>query len=67
MANGSIGIGAIIDALTEFIYNGANFMLGYMVSAGGLVAPSRNAWIVAGLTGLLGAANHLRALRKATA
>ena len=66
MANGSLGIGTIVDSLTEFVFNGANFMLGYMVSAGGLVAPTRSAWTVAVLTGLLGAANHLRALRKST-
>ena len=56
--------GTYVDLVTEFIFNGANFLLGYMVSQGQLVNLTTGAWTVAVLTGLVGAANHLRALRK---
>lgn len=57
-------VGTYVDIVTEFIFNGSTFMLGYMVSQGQIITPSRNAWVVAALTGLVGAANHIRALRK---
>jgi len=56
--------GTYVDILTEFVFNGGTFLLGYMVANGQIVNASANAWIVAGLTGLVGAANHIRALRK---
>ncbi len=52
------------DLMTEFIFNGANFMLGYMIAQGQIITPAKGAWTVAILTGLVGAANHVRALRK---
>lgn len=57
--------GTYVDILTEFVFNGCTFLLGYMVANGQLINATRNAWLVAGLTGLVGAANHIRALRKA--
>ena len=57
--------GFYFDVATEFIFNGANFLLGYMVAQGQIVALTKNAIIVGVLTGLIGAANHIRALRKA--
>ena len=57
--------GFYVDLLTEFIFNGSNFLLGYMVANGQILQPSKGAWTVAVLTGLVGAANHVRALRKA--
>src|SRR3972149_12074093 len=59
--------GTYIDIVTEFVFNGCNFMLGYMVAQGQIINASKGAWLVAGLTGLVGAANHLRALRKTAA
>lgn len=59
--------GTYVDIVTEFVFNGCNFMLGYMVAQGQIINASKGAWLVAGLTGLVGAANHLRALRKQAA
>lgn len=56
--------GFYFDLITEFVFNGCNFMLGYMVAQGQILQPSKGAWTVALLTGLVGAANHVRALRK---
>ena len=54
-----------LDVVTEFVYNGAVYMLGYMTATGTLAQPTTTAWIVGILTGVVGAANHMRALRKA--
>lgn len=59
-------VGTYVDIVTEFIFNGANFLLGYMVAQGQIVNLTKNAIIVGTLTGLVGAANHIRALRKQT-
>ncbi len=56
--------GFYLDIATEFIFNGANFLLGYMIAQGQIVALSKTAIIAGILTGLVGAANHVRALRK---
>ena len=53
-----------IDAGVEFIWNGVNFMLGYTVANGQIITPTKSAWLVGVLTGLAGAVNHIRALRK---
>lgn len=58
--------GTYIDIATEFVFNGCNFMLGTMVANGTITNPSKTAWVVAVLTGLVGAANHVRALRRPT-
>lgn len=59
-------VGTYIDIVTEFIFNGANFLLGWMIATNGqITALTKNAVIVGVLTGLIGAANHIRALRKA--
>lgn len=52
------------DIGVEFIYNGAIYMLGYMTASGTLTNPTPTAWVVGVLTGLVGAANHYRALKK---
>lgn len=55
-----------VDAIIDGVYSAATTLLGYMVGAGGAVVPSKAAVLVALVTGVLGAANQLRALRKAT-
>ena len=54
-----------MDLGSEFVYTAATLLSGYMAAHGALVMPSGAAWLAAGIAGLLGAANHLRALRKA--
>lgn len=59
-----------VDILTEFIFNGCNSLMGGMVVNG--QAPgqgqalnfTKTSLIVAVIAGLIGAANHVRALRK---
>jgi hypothetical protein len=58
-----------IDVITEFFFNGANFTVGYMVATGqmgAITTPSGVVWLAAGLAGVIGSANHIRALRKVT-
>lgn len=56
------------DAIDSAIDGGYTFvatLMGYMVGTGGIIAmPSKAALLVAGLTGLGGFLNQLRALRK---
>ncbi len=52
------------DLVTEFVFNGTNFMIGLMWMGGSIVQPTKGAWTVAILMGLIGASNHARALRK---
>ena len=56
--------GVWVDIVSEFIFNGANFLLGYTIANGQVTVPSKAAVISACLTGLLGVSNHLRALRR---
>jgi hypothetical protein len=58
--------GVWIDVSTEFFFNGANFMMGYTLANGQVITPTKGAWTVAILTGIIGSMNHLRALRKVT-
>lgn len=58
-------INTALDLFVEFIFTGATFMLGFMTAAGQLVNPTPTAWLVGALTGLVGAANQYRALKKA--
>lgn len=55
-----------VDAIIDGVYSAATTLLGYMVGvgAGGPVVPSKAALLVAVVTGVIGAANQLRALRK---
>jgi hypothetical protein len=52
------------EFLIEFSYNGAMTLSGYMLGAKALAIPDTPAWILAGLAGLIGVGNHVRALRK---
>ncbi len=52
------------DAAVDGIKDAATVLLGYMVANGGPVMPSTAALVVALVTGVVGFANHLRALRK---
>lgn len=53
-----------IDATIDGVYSAATTMLGYMIGTGGPVIPSKAAIAVCIVTGVLGAMNHLRGLRK---
>jgi hypothetical protein len=53
-----------LDLSVEFLYNGANTLVGYMTAKQVLEMPTEAAWLVAGLMGIIGLANHVRALRK---
>jgi hypothetical protein len=57
-------VNAIIDAIVDGIYTGGSALLVVMVSNGNYVVPNKAALYAAGITGLVGAANQLRALRK---
>ena len=52
------------DVITEFSYNAGQGLLGYMIGAGVLSMPTKAGWLAAGITGIIGTANHLRAMRK---
>ena len=58
------GTGFWLDVATEFIFTASTTMLGYMTAAQALTLPSQAGWVAAILAGLVGAANHVRALRK---
>ena len=53
-----------IDALVDGFYTAGTTLLGYMVANGGAVMPTKAALLVALVTGVIGAANQLRGLRK---
>ena len=53
-----------IDLLFEFIYNATNSAISYMVGSNILQLPGPASWTLAIPFGLLGMANHYRALRK---
>ena len=55
---------AIIDAIIDGVYTAGSALLVVMVSNGTYVVPNKAALYAAGVTGLVGAANQLRALRK---
>ena len=58
-------VGAVVDALVDGLYVAGTTLLGYMVGQGGApTMPSKPALMLAAITGLVGAANQLRALRK---
>lgn len=57
-------IGAVIDAVIDGVYTAGSALLVVMVANGNYVLPSKAALYAAGVTGLVGAANQLRALRK---
>ena len=57
-------IGAIVDAIIDGIYTAGSALMVVMVSNGTYVMPSKAALMAAGVAGLVGAANQLRALRK---
>ena len=52
------------DLGTEFLYNAATSLSSYMLGAKVLGLPEPAAWLVAALAGVIGGANHVRALRK---
>jgi hypothetical protein len=53
-----------IDAVIDGLYTAGTTLLGYMVASGGAIMPTKAALMVAAVTGLVGAANQLRGLRK---
>lgn len=55
---------AIIDAIIDGVYTAGSALLVVMVSNGEYIVPNKAALFAAGVTGLVGAANQLRALRK---
>ena len=57
-------VNAIADAVIDGIYTAGSALLVVMVSNGQYVVPNKAALYAAGVTGLVGAANQLRALRK---
>lgn len=57
-------IGSLIDAVVDGLYTAGTTLLGYMVAQGQPTVPSRGALLLALVTGVVGAANQLRALRK---
>lgn len=57
-------VNAILDAIIDGVYTGASALSVVMVSNGTYVMPNKAALYAAGVAGLLGAANQLRALRK---
>lgn len=57
-------INAVLDAIIDGIYTAGSALLVVMVSNGQYVMPNKAALYAAGVTGLVGAANQLRALRK---
>lgn len=60
-----MSVNTALDLLVEFFFTGATYMLGYMTASGQLANPTPTAWLVGALTGLVGAANQYRALKKA--
>ena len=54
-----------IDALIDGLYTAGTTLLGYMVAQGQASMPSKAALLTALVTGVVGFANQLRALRKA--
>ena len=57
-------VNAILDAVIDGVYTAGSALLVVMVSNGTYVVPNKAALYAAGVTGLVGAANQLRALRK---
>ncbi len=57
-------VNAIIDAIIDGVYTAGSALLVVMVSNGEYVVPNKAALYAAAVTGLVGAANQLRALRK---
>jgi len=57
-------IGAVMDALIDGVYTAGSALLVVMVSNGSYILPSKAALYAAAVTGIVGAANQLRALRK---
>lgn len=57
-------INAIADAIIDGVYTSGSALLVVMVSNGQYIVPNRAALYAAAVTGLVGAANQLRALRK---
>lgn len=55
---------AILDAIVDGAYTAGTLLLGYMISAGQPVVPSKAAVLFACATGLVGALNQLRALKR---
>ena len=53
-----------IDVTTEFVITGGVALIGYMSAAEALSMPSGAGWLAASIGGLIGAGNHIRALRK---
>lgn len=53
-----------LDLVTEFAWNAANTLVGYITAAKILELPPMAGFVVAGCMGVIGTANHLRALRK---
>jgi hypothetical protein len=53
-----------MDLLTEFAWNAATAMTGYITATKVLALPDPAAWLVAALMGVIGTSNHIRALRK---
>lgn len=62
--DGAGWINAVIDAVIDGIYTSGSALLVVMVSNGTYIVPNKAALYAAGVTGLVGAANQLRALRK---
>ena len=54
-----------VDAVIDGLYTAGTTLLGYMVASGGAIMPTKAGILVALVTGLVGAANQLRGLRKA--
>ena len=62
--DGAGWVNAVIDAVIDGVYTAGSALLVVMVSEGSYVIPNKAALYAAGVTGLVGAANQLRALRK---
>lgn len=59
-----IQVGDWVDAGIDGVYSAGTTLLGYMMGTGGPAIPSKAAILVAIVTGVIGAANQLRGLRK---
>ena len=57
-------LNALIDSLVDGLYTAGSALMVVMVSNGNYIMPSKAALAAAGVAGLVGAANQLRALRK---
>jgi hypothetical protein len=56
--------GTWVDIGIEGLFNAGQTMTGYLLAKEGFQWPTTTAFVVAGLMGVVGVINHIRALRK---